>query len=62
MSKVICDDFGLVCCGNCGTESLCDPATGEMPEFCEECGVKLDYSLCHLRTYFCCNNPLQRHY
>ena len=35
--------FGDVLCGRCGAELECDEC-GDMPEFCPECGAKLDYS------------------
>lgn len=36
------DDFGMMRCGICGAELLCDE-NGDMPDTCPQCGSALDY-------------------
>lgn len=36
------DDLGIVHCGECGAELLCNE-TGDMPDVCPECGRRLEY-------------------
>lgn len=43
MSEVYEDDFGLVHCGICGEELLCNE-NGDMPEKCPKCVTELDYT------------------
>ncbi len=39
------DDVGLVHCGKCKGELLCDPETGDMPSVCPHCAAPVDYRL-----------------
>ena len=36
------DDLGIVHCGECGAELLCN-GTGDMPDVCPACGQRLEY-------------------